>query len=160
MAEQTCGCHGEPPVPVEDLMTRGVVTIDMDATLAEAAALLAKHGFHHLAVVESGRLRGVISDRDVLRHLSPFIGKITERTMDAFTQERRIHQVMSRALLTASPDQPAAEVGRAMLDRRVSCTPIIDNGYVVGIVTLRDICCWSLDKLGFPPQDADSQQAA
>lgn len=54
---------------ITKLITRRVVCINMDDPLNKAKRLFEEHGFHHLLVLEKGRLVGVISDRDLLKRL-------------------------------------------------------------------------------------------
>ena len=63
---------------VEQIMRSPVIAIDAGATLREAQELLEQHHIHHLLVEYRGKLIGVVSDRDVLRHLSPFVGTLSE----------------------------------------------------------------------------------
>lgn len=130
---------------VETIMTRHVVTVSMDDSLRQVRDLFHSVRFHHLVVAEGGRVVGVISDRDLLKNISPFVGKTTERTQDSFTLSRRVHQIMSRRLVSCLPNLGLGEAGRLMLDHQVSCLPVLDSaGACVGIVTLRDLLEWSL----------------
>lgn len=125
---------------VEQLMTRDPVCVDMDDELQRVGELFAEHGFHHLLVVEGGRLVGVISDRDLLRHLSPFIGRLSERTQDLATLHKRVHQIMSRAPVTVGTDTEIAAAAALMLDKRVSCLPVVAaDGRPIGILSWRDL---------------------
>ena len=131
-------------VLVRDLMTARVVTIGMDDSLADARHRFARYGFHHLIVTERGRAVGVLSDRDVLRHLSPFIDTpLVQRSQDLATLQRRIHQIMTRRLIAIDPDSTAAQAAHLMVEQKVSCLPVIDERErVVGIITLRDLARW------------------
>ena len=101
--------------------------------------------FHHLVVTDGKRVVGVISDRDLLKNISPFIGKMSEREQDAFTLQRRVHQIMTRKLVACSPATSLAEAGKLMDGHKVSCLPVLDErGACVGIVTMRDLLAWSL----------------
>ena len=122
-------------------MTRHVVTVCMDDSLKRVRELFAQSGFHHLLVVDKGKLVGVISDRDLLKHVSPFVGhELSERTQDLATLNRRVHQIMSRQLVTCQAITDAAEAARMMLENRISCLPVVDEtGRPVGIVTCRDL---------------------
>lgn len=125
---------------VDQIMTRRIVTVGMDDSLREVAALFDAHRFHHLLVVDAGRLVGIVSDRDLLKHISPFVGKLSEREQDAATLRKHVHQIMSRDLLTVPETASLTQAADAMLSRRVSCLPVLDDrGYAVGLVTIHDL---------------------
>lgn len=125
---------------VDQIMTRRIVTVGMDDSLREVAALFDAHRFHHLLVVDAGRLVGIVSDRDLLRHISPFVGKLSEREQDTATLRKHVHQIMSRNLLTVPESASLKQAADAMLSRRVSCLPVIDErGVAVGLVTIHDL---------------------
>lgn len=87
---------------ISEVMSRKIVTVLADDDLATVQSLFDHHGFHHLMVTEDGKLIGVISDRDLLRHLSPFLGQMSERSQDVRTLQRRVHQFMTRQPVTVS----------------------------------------------------------
>jgi len=125
---------------VRDIMTSQVVTIDMDSSVADVRRIFEAAEFHHLVVIEAGQVVGVISDRDQLKNLSPFIGKMGERAQDVAGLKRRVHQIMTRHPKTTRPDEPLATAGARMLRDRISCLPVVDEqGRLEGIVTLRDM---------------------
>ncbi len=133
------------PPTIAEIMTRRVVTVSMDDDMRRIRQIFNRESFHHVIVVESGRAVGVISDRDLLKHVSPFLGKVTERAQDADTLHRRAHQVMSRPLISCPPQMSISQVARLMLERRVSCVPVLNaDQHCVGIVTLRDVLAWAL----------------
>ena len=88
---------------VDELMTRKVRTIRMDATLREVRSIFRRRNFHHLVVMANDAPVGVISDRDLLQNLSPFLGnRMMERAQDKRSLDKRVHQVMSRQLQPVS----------------------------------------------------------
>lgn len=122
------------------IMTRRVVTVGLDDSVLTARALFEQHRFHHLLVVNRGKVVGVLSDRDLLRTISPFVGKLAERSQDLHTLKRRVHQVMTRDLVTADEDMSVADAARVMIGFNVSCLPVVDGeGRPVGIVTWKDL---------------------
>lgn len=129
---------------VRELMTSGVVTIGMDSTLREAQAIFNERRFHHLVVVENEQPVGVLSDRDLLKQLSPFVGvRMNERAQDIATLNKRVHQFMTRRLISIGPDASLAEAAKLFIRQRVSCLPVIDGaGKLVGIITTRDLIRW------------------
>jgi acetoin utilization protein AcuB len=122
-------------------MTARVVTVEMDDPLDVVKKIFDNLNFHHLLVVdERKRLSGVVSDRDLLKALSPYIGSIAETARDASTLNKRVHQVMSRNLITLSPDAEIAECVRLFLEQRISCIPVVDEEFKpIGIVSWRDV---------------------
>jgi acetoin utilization protein AcuB len=146
MGIQTAPSDGGPP-RVETIMTRRVVRVKMDDSLRDVRDIFERSGFHHLVVVDGRRVVGLVSDRDLLKNISPFVGKMSEREQDAFTLLRRVHQIMTRKLVSCAPSATLAEAGRLMLDLKVSCLPVLDaRGACVGILTMRDLLAWSLVK--------------
>ncbi|MBL8200661.1 MAG: CBS domain-containing protein [Chromatiales bacterium] len=124
---------------VDAIMSREPVTVGMDDDLHRVKELFELYRFHHLLVLLGEKLVGVISDRDLLRASSPFVGRASERPQDLATLNRRVHQIMSRNLVVVAPDTSVEESARLMLGKRVSCLPVVTaEGQVLGIVTWRD----------------------
>ena len=134
---------------VQDIMTQPVETITMDDSVKHIRDVFEHKNYHHLIVVgDQGECAGVISDRDLLKNISPFIGKPTERTADTFSLQKRAHQIMTRQLVAVRAQTSLRAATRVMLDHRISCLPVVDaNKVCIGIVTLRDIVRWAVDQL-------------
>jgi acetoin utilization protein AcuB len=125
---------------VKNIMTGNVVTVEMDDTLSTVKDIFDHLKFHHLLVIESGRLVGVVSDRDLLKALSPNIGTMSETYNDLATLNKRVHQVMTRKPITLRPEAPVGDAVMLFINNRVSCIPIVDReSRPVGIVSWRDI---------------------
>ena len=121
-------------------MTRKVVTVEMDDTLLTIGMIFKNVKFHHILVVENKKLVGVISDRDFLREVSPFLGKVIETTRDLDTLKKKAHQIMSRNPITVSPETDIETAAGLMLEKNISCLPVISSlGGIEGIVTWKDI---------------------
>ena len=89
---------------------------------------------------EKDEVAGVISDRDVLKALSPYLDTISEQERDLATLTRKAHQIMTRQLVTASPEDTIEDAAGLLLKNRISCLPIItDDRVLAGIVTWKDI---------------------
>jgi acetoin utilization protein AcuB len=126
---------------VKEYMTTKLVTVEMDDSLATVREIFQNTGFHHLLVVERGELVGLLSDRDLLRHLSPYVGTNAETQRDSATLHKHVHQIMTRKPITLSPESELAEVLEKFRQKDVTCLPVIDvrSNKVVGIVTWRDM---------------------
>jgi acetoin utilization protein AcuB len=126
---------------LDKIMTARVVTVDMDDRLEVVKEIFDTMNFHHLLVVdEHKKLSGVLSDRDLLRALSPYVGSVAETARDLATLNKRVHQIMSRHPLTLRPHSSVAEAANLLLENRISCVPIVDGDFMpVGIVSWRDL---------------------
>jgi acetoin utilization protein AcuB len=125
---------------VADIMTRQVITIGMDESVRRVRELFVLHGFHHLVVLDRHRPVGVLSDRDLLRNISPFLDKLNERHQDVALLDRRVHQIMTRQPVVAPAEMSLAEAAQTMLEKHVSCLPVVAaDGSVLGMVTWRDM---------------------
>lgn len=137
------------PITVQDIMTTPVFTITMDDSLETIQHAFENNKFHHVIVNgDEGECVGVISDRDLLKNLSPFIGKFSERSADTACLKRRAHQIMTRSLVSVRPQTVLRAAARVMLDHRISCMPVVDaNKNCVGIITLRDVVRWAIGEM-------------
>lgn len=125
---------------VNAIMSMRVVSVKMDDSLHTLRELFDATGFHHLLVVEGKRLVGVISDRDLLKALSPFLDTLSERAKDRATLERRAHQIMSRDIISVKEHSSIVAAISLFNANPVSCLPVLnDKGHPVGIISWRDI---------------------
>jgi acetoin utilization protein AcuB len=126
---------------VRAIMTTRVVSVEMDDRLDAVKQIFDTAKFHHLLVLDDrGKLQGIVSDRDLLKALSPYIGGAAETARDLATLNKRAHQIMSRQLITLHPQASIADAVRLFLEQRISCIPIVDDGFKpVGILSWRDV---------------------
>lgn len=125
---------------VQEIMTKTIVTVELDDKLALVKEIFDSWKFHHLLVIENQELWGVVSDRDLLKALSPNLGMKSETYQDAATLNKRVHQIMTRKPITLYPEAPIREAVSAFVTQGISCIPIVDHeNRPVGIVTWRDI---------------------
>ena len=125
---------------IERIMSKPVISVTLDDTLRMVKQIFENAKFHHLLVVEEGKLYGVISDRDLLKSMSPFIGTVQETAHDKYTLNKKVHQIMSRKPITLTPSADVYEAISLFNQHSISCIPIVnEKGAPVGIVSWRDI---------------------
>lgn len=145
---------------VDEIMTRDVVTVGMDDSLKWVRAIFEEQRFHHLVVTEDGKVVGVLSDRDLLKNISPFIGKMAERPQDLHSLERRVHQIMTRKLISVPPGTDICDASVLLCEHRVGCLPVIDDQQrCVGIVSVRDLLRAMADHAGCTLKDTGRDAA-
>lgn len=125
---------------VNEIMTTKVITIEMDDTLGQIQKIFEKHKFHHLLIVDDGELIGIISDRDVLKEISPHVNTISEDSRARQTLKKKAHQIMSRKPITVEPDTLVDDAASIMLKKNISCLPVVSlSGNIDGILSWKDI---------------------
>jgi CBS domain-containing protein len=108
---------------VNEIMTTHVITVHDDARVEDAARLLAHHRISGLPVVNhEGALVGVVTEYDLLAKSGATVADI-----------------MSRAVISVSPETGADDVAHLLADRRVRRVPVLDSGRLVGIVSRSDL---------------------
>ncbi|QXC35641.1 MULTISPECIES: CBS domain-containing protein [Aeromonas] len=130
---------------IRDIMTTRVATVSMDDRLGVIKDIFEQAHFRHLLVLEEEELVGVISDRDLFRAISPYLDSEAEMSRDTETLNRRAHQIMSRQLVTIAPNLPLRDGIKLMLEKNVSCLPVLENGALVGIISWKDFLKTVLD---------------
>ncbi len=115
-------------------------TCKMDDSLEVIRDIFRKVRFHHLLVMENTKLVGVISARDMLKAISPYVGTMSETNRDRATLNQRAHQIMSHYPVTVRQSCPLQEAAQLMLIRGVSCLPVTTNdGVIQGVMTWKDV---------------------
>jgi CBS domain-containing protein len=110
--------------------SRNVVTVTAGSTIAEAVDLLNGKKIGAVVVVDGKRVVGILSERDVVRHLGQDWSALASRP---------VSDVMTRAVVTVSRFATVADVMERMTERRIRHMPIVDNGELVGIVSIGDV---------------------
>lgn len=117
-------------VNIEKLMIRNVITLQRDASVHEAVQLLNKHKIGCLVVVSGSEIAGIITERDLLE-------RVLEKCRNP--KETRVSEIMTRNVITGTPDMDTLEATRLMFKLKVKKLPITDGNKLVGIVTVTDI---------------------
>lgn len=124
---------------VRDVMQGEVVTIDESATIDLADGLMRMDRIRHLPVLSKGRLVGVVTQRDLFRAGVALLaepGPGEEPAADR--QGIRVADVMAREVFTAHPDADLGAAIEMMLQQRVGCLPVVEDGRLVGLVSETD----------------------
>ena len=116
---------------IKDLMNPSVVTIEPTASAALAARLLSRHNVGSLPVCgEDRRLRGMVTDRDiVLRCVAA----------EEDPAQTPVRDIMSRGCATVSPGADCREATRLMSLHQVRRLPVVEEGRLVGMISLSDL---------------------
>ena len=116
-------------VAVSEVMTAEVATRGPDSTLSEAAGVMVRGGFGSVVVVWGKMLLGILTERDVLRAAA----EVSDLSAVS------VEQWMTPDPDTAEPDLDTEEAAAEMLSRGYRHLPIVADGEMVGMVSLRDV---------------------
>ena len=120
---------------VRHRMTQNPVTMTPQDTLATAQEKMTAGRFRHLPVVQDGTLSGILTDRDVRRHVG-----VQERT--------RVVAAMTESPLTVSPLATVEEAVQLLLTHQIDGLPVLEDGKLVGILTTSNVMQALLDVMG------------
>jgi len=121
-------------------MSRDLITLELGDDLSKAKAIFDSTNIHHILITDDATLVGIITDRDLYKHLSPTIGTSKETPKDTFLLQKKIHLIMSRELITVKEETSLNESVLLFHDKHISCLPVVnDKEQPIGIITWRDI---------------------
>ena len=115
-----------------------VTTVAPGTPVTDLLVLLVEHNIGALPVVDGDRLVGIVSERDIVRRLHERGADLVRVTVD---------EIMTSDVVTCSPEDSAADLGRVMTDRRVRHLPVVVNGRLAGIVSIGDLVKARMDIL-------------
>ncbi len=151
-----------------DVMTRNVVTVEPDTPVTEIARLLLEKRISGVPVVErDGRLVGIVSEGDLMRRVEEgrarsgswwlaMLGIPEERAIEYVrTHGRRARDVMTRHLVTVTPDTPIGKVARLLEEKHIKRMPVVENDRLVGIISRADLLRAIASRKEAPPAGAD-----
>src|SRR6478609_2184041 len=124
-----------------------IVTISPEAGVRELIALLDENNIGALIVSSDGTtLEGIVSERDVVRHLHRD-GTVINNTVSA---------IMTTEVQTCDEDTLADELMKTMTDRRIRHVPVVRGTELVGIISIGDVVKHRIDQLEFERDQLDS----
>ena len=131
------------------LRTKGaaVATIDPAATVAGLVAALAQHNVGALVVVDRGQVVGIVSERDVVRHL---------HAHGANLLLRRVADLMTKDVVSCTPDATVDSLAETMTKRRIRHMPVVVDGRLMGILSIGDVVKSRISQLESDRQQLES----
>ena len=108
-------------------------SVTPDVTVFDAIALMAEHNIGAVLVMENEQLVGLLSERDYTRKVI-LKGKLSKET--------RVRDIMSPDVTTVGPLDTVEHCMHLMTDKRVRHLPVVDDGQVVGVVSIGNLVNW------------------
>ena len=135
---------------VRDYMTRNVTTLPDDARLLDAALLIRRTGKRHVPIVSAatGKLVGIISDRDVSRLAPSILSEQSEEEYNRIFENTPITLAMTKNPITVKPDSPVLDAVQLFYGKKVSGLCVMQGDELQGIITLTDMLALMIELLG------------
>ena len=126
--------------------SKDVITISPDATVRDLIRLLAQHNVGALIVSDDGAaVDGIVSERDVVRHLLDSDGIL----------DGPVSAIMTVEVATAEPSTSLDEMRALMTERRIRHVPVVADGRLTGIISIGDVVKAAMDQLQFERDQLD-----
>jgi CBS domain-containing protein len=107
-----------------------LLTISSEASVFDMVAKMVEANVGSLLVTVGGRIEGIVTERDYLRRV----------TLEGRTdKETPVSEIMTAPLIVVTPQTPVEECMAIMTDRRIRHVPVVDDGEVVGLVSIGDL---------------------
>jgi acetoin utilization protein AcuB len=125
---------------VKDWMSRHLVKVPPKYRLAEAAQLMFEHRISHLPVVEKGRLKGIVSNRDLKRAWSERLGEIHPDLFWEKIRKETVGDIMTEDPNCIKEYDTVYKAAVVMQEKRISCLPVLDSsGDLKAMLSLGDV---------------------
>ncbi|MCG4823180.1 CBS domain-containing protein [Streptococcus gordonii] len=134
---------------VKDFMTRKVVYISPDTTVAHAADIMREQGLHRLPVLENDKLVGLVTEGTIAEASPSKATSLSIYEMNYLLNKTKIKDVMIRKVITVSQYASLEDATYLMLKNKVGILPVVDNEQVYGVITDRDIFKAFLEVSGY-----------
>jgi CBS domain-containing protein len=116
---------------VKDVMTKDPREVSVDESIIAVTRLMRDEDIGSVVVSDSGQVRGIVTDRDIIvRAIAEGLDPNVETVDTVYS---------GRDLVTVEPDTPLDEAARLMREKAVRRLPVVDSGRAVGMVTIGDL---------------------
>ncbi|OIU72642.1 CBS domain-containing protein [Rossellomorea aquimaris] len=109
-------------------MTKDVETCTLLDNVYEVAVKMKEYNVGSIPIVDGDKIVGVITDRDI----------VTRCVAEKHPASSKVEDIMSKELITITPDSNAAQAAKLMADKQIRRLPVVEGGRLVGVVSLGD----------------------
>jgi acetoin utilization protein AcuB len=134
---------------VGDRMSHPVITISPQASLDDAWKLMASEHISRLPVIDkNGKMVGIVSEKQILRYSPSEATTLDAWEIKGVMNKIQVERVMTKNVITVTPDMPIEEAARVMDDNEISGIPVVIGDSLVGIIAESDLFTTFLEVLG------------
>ena len=134
---------------VKDFMTRKVVYISPNTTIAHAADMMREQELHRLPVIENDQLVGLVTEGTIAEASPSKATSLSIYEMNYLLNKTKVGDVMIRDVVTISQFASLEDATYLMLKNKIGILPVVDNEQIYGVITDRDIFKAFLEVSGY-----------
>lgn len=134
---------------VKDYMTKEVISISPEESVAHAADLMRDKGLRRLPVIEKGQLVGLVTEGTMADASPSKATSLSIYEMNYLLNKTKIRDIMIRQVVTVEPDASLEDAIYEIMTYKVGVLPVVQNNQVVGIITDRDVFKAFLEVSGY-----------
>ena len=134
---------------VKDFMTRKVVYISPNTTIAHAADMMREQKLHRLPVIENDQLVGLVTEGTIAAASPSKATSLSIYEMNYLLNKTKVGDVMIRDVVTISQFASLEDATYLMLKNKIGILPVVDNEQLYGVITDRDIFKAFLEVSGY-----------
>ncbi|AIY65952.1 CBS domain-containing protein [Pseudoalteromonas piratica] len=133
---------------IADLMTRNVLSIDLDNSMLDLHQMMKDHNVRHIPVLENGCFYGMVTQKSVLAKTMYLLDKYGVNALQRREKQVPVSELVDKDVVFANQTMPLTDAARFFLNNRHGCLPIVDDeNQLLGIVTSSDFVRLSLTLL-------------
>ena len=125
---------------VRKWMSSPALVVDQSMPLPDVRQRLTQQHVRRLPVVdETGQLVGIVTEGDINRVSDSHITDVRDYSLYHRVADLPIGEIMTRTVVTVTPDTPILEVARLLLRHRIGGVPVVEDGQIIGMITESDL---------------------
>jgi acetoin utilization protein AcuB len=133
---------------VRKKMKKDLVTVTKDERMTVAKKIMKEKNIRHLPVVDGKRLVGLLTNMDVRKAEASPATSLEIRELHYLLDKLTVGEIMTRNVITISPDVSIEEAAILLHDNKIGCLPVVEDGNLAGIITENDIMEILIDVMG------------
>jgi acetoin utilization protein AcuB len=133
---------------VRKKMKKDLITITKDERMTTARKIIKEKNIRHLPVVDGKRLIGLVTNMDIRKAEASPATSLEIRELHYLLDKLTVGEIMTRNVITISPDISVEEATTLLHDNKIGCLPVVEDGNLVGMLTENDVMEILIDVMG------------
>jgi acetoin utilization protein AcuB len=129
-------------------MKKDLITITKDERMTTARKILKEKNIRHLPVVDGKKLIGLVTNMDIRKAEASPATSLEIRELHYLLDKLTVGEIMTRNVITISPDISVEEAATLLHDNKIGCLPVVEDGNLVGMLTENDVMQTLIEVMG------------